>query len=497
MAKNGTNYTAKWTLDDEGVLTIAPKSGTSGILRYSWEDSPLIDFTSQHLNWYIGLADSEVASVKQIIFSGSITFQIRTENIMGGWNEYANEGNMIDFFGQFTNLENLDVTGLVTDGIWSAHGMFSLPKLTQLVGSSQLTFGAKSSSTNLVLSNLFANSMLTNIDISGISSINEADIDSMFQGANYCTTVALPTSMARDRVNLSHDYVGYMGLSGDSITATNTNGITITTDADFFKLPSGQQGGVWTRDISKSASLTASINSATRSANTATISLTYACTSAEINIYAKKSSEADYPSEADLTQSITGTGTLSLELELATDDAYDMQVTVSDGTTNLYFFPSVDSNILLAEIDESGALKVNGLTIGDYEHIAPDYQQNYDDPGTKSLSSGTSWTDTGCTLTLDEGIWMVTAAIYYPNPSNGSTVSARACRVYNHQSGDSIGYIATDQRAGRNDYASTAHTTFSIKITADEAPTKLEVQGYQNSGKSLTTRPRLYAARIG
>ena len=78
------------------------------------------------------------------------------------------------------------------------------------------------------------------------------------------------------------------------------------------------------------------------------------------SIYIKESSSSSYPSTPTSVLTFSGAGNSTTEITVTSDSAYDMQIIVEDGTTTIYTFPSVDSNILLLEIDNQGNLEVNG-----------------------------------------------------------------------------------------------------------------------------------------
>lgn len=155
---------------------------------------------------------------------------------------------------------------------------------------------------------------------------------------------------------------------------------------------------------------------------------------------------------------------------------------------NGYFHCYMDAKFENEEVEELQANKIN-----DVIYHAPINHQNYS--VTKSLSSGTSWTDTGCKLTLEPGYWIVIQACYFPNPSNGSAVSGRASRLINNTTADA-GYIAQNQITCRNDYTACTNGVQSI-VVPEDTNYEVEVQAYQNSGKSIAASPRLYAIRIG
>ena len=151
----------------------------------------------------------------------------------------------------------------------------------------------------------------------------------------------------------------YFGLASTSAPASNSSGVIVESDEDFFKLTN--KGGVWTRDLSKTKAFTFHVVKSTRNAAIVTLTCTYGSASAfTVNVYQKKSSESSYGTEAVYTTQLTGSGTEVITLVMETDDGYDFKITASNGDKTVVTFPSVDSNILLMELDEDGNLNVGG-----------------------------------------------------------------------------------------------------------------------------------------
>lgn len=352
MATSGTNNTVKWTLSN-GVLTISPKSGSSGIAI-----RPTMP-TYVDLRAWITLTDDEVKNVQSIKFTGNI--QLYTKDIFG--TSYK-ETRLSLLMRDFSNASEIDVSGLNTAGVEEFSRFFprSLMNLTGL--SSMNVASGKDFAT------MFDETNLESLDLSTFPLNSADDITYMLSNMSYCHTVKLPSNFSRKFARIDSDSgqkVYSFGLASNSIPATK-DGVTVTSDEDFFKLDSAQ-GGTWTRDVSGSATLLFKVKSTSREANIATVNYKYATSSATVSIYLKKASESSFPSTASKTVTISGTGSGSVEIVLATDDAYDIKMVASDGNTSIYLYPSVGSNILLFEVDEEGNVELSGgITTGGDVH---------------------------------------------------------------------------------------------------------------------------------
>ena len=149
-------------------------------------------------------------------------------------------------------------------------------------------------------------------------------------------------------------------MASSLVPATNQQTqVTVMSDNDFFSLETGQ-GGTWIRHISGSATLSFKINTVQRDGNNVTVSYSYATSTATAYVYLKESSASSFPQSPTVTFSLTGSGYGTLNLTLATDSSYEIQFIVSDGKTNLYVFASVDSNVLLIEVDNNGNVRAAG-----------------------------------------------------------------------------------------------------------------------------------------
>lgn len=350
MATSGTNYTAKWDLQN-GVLTIQPISGNSGIMRYIGTDSPYVT-----LDKYITLTDDEWASVTKIKFVSSVRFQVRKDFMQTG---YVAKSSFSSFFKKALNVTQIDVTGLNITGATSVRRLFGFfENLTEITGLANLDV---SNCTDFA--GMFYGTKITSLDISTFSAnaLNNADsVADMFERMDYCNSIILPINFQRTFSKITNDEeVYYFGIANSSVTATK-DGVTISSDEDFFKLTATSQGGTWTRDISGSAELKFNVNKVVRDGNSAEMQYTYYASSATLEVYLKETSQSSFPSTPSNTFSIEGTGTDSITLTLSSDSAYDVMVKVYDGKTTLYTYPSIDSNVLLFSVDEDGNAWASG-----------------------------------------------------------------------------------------------------------------------------------------
>lgn len=357
MATTGTNYTAKWELVD-GVLTISPVSGDSGEMRGEWA----VLAGDPYIKKVVDMTDEEWLSVTYIVFIGSI--QIKRKTLLYG-NPY--EPYVVALFSQghigtsigdrsLSNVISIDVSGLNTTGCTSFSYTFQdLTSLVEIIGLDTLD---TSSIDNY--SYMFDGTHLSELDLSSFSNMNTAEITGMFSGMYYLESVILPNNFSRTSsyLNNKETTVYFIGMANSAIYATNSQTqVTVTSDEDFFALETGQ-GGTWIRDISGSASLSFKIRSVQRDGNNVTVSYSYATSTATIYMYLKESSASSFPQTPTETIVITGSGTGSTTLALTSDSAYEIQSVVTDGETNIYTFTSIDSNVLLLSLSDSGSLQV-------------------------------------------------------------------------------------------------------------------------------------------
>lgn len=369
MATSGTNYTGKWTLSD-GVLNLSPLSGDSGSFRTTGY-SPV----GQNLTDYITLTQEEIDSVTSVLFSGSLTFY-RNRSLTEQPNWVLSH---IKRLHEFHNLDIIDVSGLDMSQCSDFMGMFDFDTTNRIIFPTILR-GLNDINTDMADNYSFTFDCLniSSLDISNFKNMNDPNVDiiDMFRRLWYCSEIILPPDFNRKDAGISYTgEVSYRfglaryitGLSRDdaekNITITNENGISVSSDEDFFSLPASEQGGRWTRDLSGLVPLTFSIDGVERSGSQATIKYSYSSTSSvEVKTYLRVKGATVYPTTPISTRTLPiGTSSSSYNIELPTNDAYEIQIIADDGQTKLYSFGVAQPNILLLEIDEDGNIKPLGV----------------------------------------------------------------------------------------------------------------------------------------
>ena len=344
----GINNTVKWTLTD-GELVIEPVNGVSGVARAGWLTKTLFQFCT-------GMTDSEWNSVRHIVYEDSVAFEAIKE--IGGGYDRIMPTITYSALSPNTNVETVDVSGLNTVGVESFYGAFAWAvNLVSVIGLDNLD-----TSSVTKYGEMFTRTSLSIIDISNFENLDVSTtiVGFMFDQNPYLQTVILPTNFNLKRAyEVSGTDQYYFGIASSRIPATK-DGVTISSDEDFFKLTATSQGGTWVRDISGSAELKFNVNKVVRDGNSAEMQYTYYASSATAEVYLKETNQSSFPSTPSNTFSIKGTGTDSITLTLASDSAYDVMVKVYDGETTLYTYPSIDSNVLLFSVDEDGNAKAAG-----------------------------------------------------------------------------------------------------------------------------------------
>ena len=373
MATTGTNYTAKWELND-GVLTISPISGDSGVLRSQIDWFYYAPTAGPRLIDCITLTDFEKESVNSIVFQDNIKIQAHNS-----YSEYTQDifsdikavSGLLheDKHGSggfsFENLREIDVSGLNIVGVSNFSYLFgsneSINNINTIIGLDTLN---TSSANNY--SRMFSGCKVESLDVSNFSNMNNADLIYMFANMSYCSSITLPSTFYKTESAIIAGVPNYHFGMAENITAINrSTDIAAMSDRDFFSLLSGQ-GGTWERDISGTATLSFKVKAVQRDGNNVTISYSFATITAMAYVYVKESSAPSFPQSPVETISLTGSGNGEINLTLTNDSSYEIEFIISDGETNLYVFASVDSNILLFSLSDSGDIKAAGdVTDGD------------------------------------------------------------------------------------------------------------------------------------
>ena len=473
MATSGTNNTVKWTLSN-GVLTISPTSGSSGIAR-----SPAMSTYFSLRDW-ITLTDDEVKNVQSIKFTGSI--QLYVDSLFG--DAPKKQTDLRSLMRDFSNASEIDVSGLNTAGVENFSYFFP-SSLMNLTGLSSMNVASGKD-----FYKMFDGAKLESLDLSTFPLNSADDIGIMIYNMSYCHTVKLPSNFSRKFAYIYRGQNEYsFGLASSSIPATK-DGVTVTSDEDFFKLDSAQ-GGTWTRDVSGSATLSFKVKSTSREANIATVNYQYATSSATVSIYSKKVSESSFPSTSSKTVEISGTGSGSVEIELTTDDAYDIKMVASDGDTSIYAYPSVGSNILLMEVDDDGNIMVgndlfvNCNTSSGTAHIGQVF--NWQGNLKSNLTANADAYVNGGTINLVGGhTYLIIAHLSLTNSTTGTNV--RRVQIYNVTAGSTV---MTQSTIAAHEWWGTLQAITTFQTTGN---TTLQVRG--SSSRPTTTIPTAFIRAV-
>ena len=145
-----------------------------------------------------------------------------------------------------------------------------------------------------------------------------------------------------------------------------TYGIIISSllDSDeyFSELTNAQRAGTWQRNVSFTYDVSAyrsTSGTADEDGENATFDIRWATDATTIDrifrIYQKEAGAVSYPTSPVLTQNVTGnSGNTTLTTNNIGDNAYDFKVEFYDGTDTYLAFPSIQTNIRLITIDETG-----------------------------------------------------------------------------------------------------------------------------------------------
>lgn len=150
---------------------------------------------------------------------------------------------------------------------------------------------------------------------------------------------------------------------------------------------------------------------------------------------------------------------------------------------------------LESRIDEAGGNYdefFDGTTVtGDAFRVRghnSDIGNNNTASGTQNVSSGTAWGDVSDSITLGAGTWVLVGRLSYASNSSGR----RGIAIYNNTAG-SRPAMSNLTAAPVSGAVTSVNTTYIAKVSAN---TSFCIQGYQNSGSSLSTDWYMSAVRI-
>lgn len=368
---SGTQGTCSWNIDDNGKLTIKPTSGSSGDLQF---DNPIaLDYNPYPWGAY-------ASRITSVVLSGSIsntpTLYFSVDNNFQSMFSYCTKLTSVSGLGSITgavylqemfrycvSLKSIDISALDVTNVKDMHWMFANSGLTSITG-------IKSTNQLIDAGSMFEGcSSLTSLDITQLNTTNcfssqLADgIGSIFARTPLLSTIKIGNNFyikpysqyAPDAYKTAS--ASYMGSAKNL-----TNGIIVTSDEAFSELTNAQRAGTWQRNVSFTYSVSAyrsTSGSADEDGENATFDIRWATdattTDRVFKIYQKEAGAVSYPSSPVLTQNVTGnSGNTTLTINNIGDNAYDFKVEFYDGTDTYLAFPSIQTNIRLITIDQTG-----------------------------------------------------------------------------------------------------------------------------------------------
>lgn len=267
-----------------------------------------------------------------------------------------------------------------------------------------------SSVTNMA--SMFDNcSDLTEIDLSSADTRNVTTMKEMFLKTSSLERITLPDNFVTSALVLPDNVLpdNYFGLCGDETRAIRRvdDGVTITTDADFYQLglTVGGAAGEWLSG--KYTSMTLIITRIPDETDEESCDIRVRtmwdlastdASSAIIKVYKKLARETDYETNPSYTVGVSGEyGTTDALIEDLTMDAYDFRVELTATDLTIVAYGSVASDFELINISYDGDVRTRGgVTIGPY---AIESSQNaitigYGGPGNRNNSFEMKWDGT-------------------------------------------------------------------------------------------------------
>lgn len=365
---SGTCGTCSWNIDNSGKLTIKPTSGSSGELA-----SP---YLMGHWPWYT-YKDSVITAV----ISGSITAKEDTSfgnpkigdfhslfddcaNLVqvSGLGNLKNAKDLSLMFTGCDKLTTLDIQNLDVSTVTHFSYMFNhCYSLTSLNLSNFITSQA------VELDGVFYYcSSLTTLDLTRVDTrqvdFNAGGVHDLFNGCELLSTVILGNNFYVKPYSQYTDEHNWRSTPYMDSAKNLTNGIMITSDEAFSELTNAQRAGTWQRNVLFTYDVSAYRSTsgvADEDGENATFDIHWATdattTDRIFRIYQKEAGAVSYPTSPVLTQNVTGnSGNTTLTINNIGDNAYDFKVEFYDGTDTYLAFPSIQTNIRLITIDQTG-----------------------------------------------------------------------------------------------------------------------------------------------
>lgn len=384
---SGTQGTCSWNIDDNGKLTIKPTSGSSGDLQFNptyadWDNTSLD--IKYHWPWY-----AYRTNITSVVLSGSITntytywstpslgeftamfYGCSKLTDVSGLSSIKGAIKLTNMFAHCSSLHTIDVSSLDVTNVTNMNSMFKYAGLTSITGIKS-TNKLKTAAYMFAYCRSLSSLDLTNFNTTGCAFNREESSEhdglcDIFDETTLLTTITLgnnfyvkPYSQYAVDANQAPSWT-------DIRKAKNiTNGIIISSlldsDAYFSELTNAQRAGTWQRNVSFTYSVSAyrsTSGTADEDGENASFDIRWATdattTDRIFRIYQKEAGAVSYPTSPVLTQNVTGnSGNTTLTINNIGDNAYDFKVEFYDGTDTYLAFPSIQTNIRLITIDQTG-----------------------------------------------------------------------------------------------------------------------------------------------
>ena len=383
---SGTQGTCSWNIDDNGKLIIKPTSGSSGDLQFnstyaawsSWMDTEFC------WPWY-----AYRTNITSVVLSGSITntytdwstpslgeftgmfYGCSKLTDVSGLSSIKGATKLTSMFAHCSSLHTIDVSSLDVTNVTNMNFMFNYAGLTSITGIKS-TNKLKTADSMFAYCQSLSSLDLTNFNTTGCAFNREESSEynglrDIFDETTLLTTIKLGNNF------YIKPYSQYAANDSQSASRTQirkakniTNGIIISSlpdsDAYFSELTNAQRAGTWQRNVSFTYDVSAyrsTSGTADDDGENATFDIRWATeattTDRIFRIYQKEAGAVSYPTSPVLTQNVTGnSGNTTLTINNIGDNAYDFKVEFYDGTDTYLAFPSIQTNIRLITIDQTG-----------------------------------------------------------------------------------------------------------------------------------------------
>lgn len=375
---SGTQGTCSWNIDDNGKLTIKPTSGSSGDLKVS-----LIFADPSDTKWPWNAYRSRITSVALsgtltntydewgTSISGNFSYMFcncdQLSNI-SGLGSITGATNLTRIFFYCSSLHTIDINSLDMTNVTDMGWMFAYSGLTTITG-------VKSTNKLKDASYMFYNcESLSSLDLTNLNTTNCDFTGGGNDGLTHIFTCEFGHTSLLTTIKLGNNFYvkplsqyttnqyklpSYVGMD----SAKNlTNGIVVASDEAFSELTNAQRAGTWQRNVSFTYDVSAyrsTSGTADEDGENATFDIRWATdattTDRIFRIYQKEAGAVSYPTSPVLTQNVTGnSGNTTLTINNIGDNAYDFKVEFYDGTDTYLAFPSIQTNIRLITIDQTG-----------------------------------------------------------------------------------------------------------------------------------------------